>query len=67
MKRKSPVAVTQEEVSAALARFIGKGGVIQKLPAQNFRASGTVGGDKYQAYETLSDVPVLTGTAERVA
>ena len=67
MKRKGTEEITQQEVSAALARFLKQGGMIQQLPAQNFRASGLVGGDKYQAYESLNDLPTLAGTTEQVA
>ena len=67
MKRKASQAISQQDVSAALARFLNQGGIIRKLPDQNFRASGTVGGDKYQAFETLSDLPSLAGAGEHNA
>lgn len=67
MKRKANPGITQQEISAALARFLQQGGMIKKLPAQNFRTSGTIGGEKYQAYESLSDLPAVTGSNERVA
>jgi hypothetical protein len=67
MTRKATQAITQEEVSLALTRFLKEGGMIRKLPAQNFRVSGMVGGEKYQAFETLNDLPNLAGVTEQVA
>ncbi|HEX9841702.1 MAG TPA: hypothetical protein VGC20_03085 [bacterium] len=67
MKRKGKQEITQQEVSAALARFLKQGGMIKQLPDQNFRPSGPVGGDKYQAYESLNDLPTLAGATEQVA
>jgi hypothetical protein len=67
MKRRETQAVTQEEVSAALARFLKQGGMIQKLPDQNFHATERVGGEKYDAYERLADLPSLTVGGEQPA
>lgn len=67
MKRKGTQAITQQDVSAALARFLKQGGIIKKLPAQRFQCAGTVGGDKYQAYESLTDLPVIAEATDRVA
>jgi len=67
MKRKAKQEITQQEVSAALARFLKQGGMIKQLPAQRFQCVGTVGGEKYQAYESLTDLPVIAEPTERVA
>lgn len=67
MKHKGKQEVTQQEISAALAQFLKKGGMIQQLPAQNFRPAGQVGGEKYEAFETLSDLPTLAGAPEQMA
>jgi hypothetical protein len=66
MHRKGTEMITQAEVSAALKRFLSHGGIIKQLPAQNFRPSGLVGGDKYQAFESLNDLPALPDTPERL-
>lgn len=60
MKRKGKV--TQDEISAALQRFIKDGGVIHHLPDQEYSEAKTVGDDKYQAYESLSNLSALTNT-----
>jgi hypothetical protein len=67
MKRKGTQEITQQDVSAALARFLKQGGIIRQLPAQRFQMVGTVGGEKYQAYESLTDLPVIAEATERVA
>jgi hypothetical protein len=67
MTRKGKPTITQEEISVALARFLKHGGVIEKLPAQEFHAVGTVGGEKYEAYESLADLPTLASPSDRVA
>ena len=67
MTRKSNPAITQVEISSALARFLKQGGVIEKLPAQNFRPIGTVGGEKYEAYESLNDLPAIAGAREQLS
>lgn len=67
MNSKAHPTITQEEVSAALAQYLKRGGVIEKLPAQQFRINGTVGGDKYAAYESLTDLPAIVEAGERQA
>lgn len=67
MSHKANPSITQEEVSAALAQYLQRGGIIEKLPAQEFRANGTVGGDKYAAYESLTDLPSMVEAGERPA
>lgn len=67
MTRKAHPTITQNEVSSALAQFLQKGGVIKKLPAQQFHVSETVGGDKYDAYESLTDLPAMVEGGERPA
>jgi hypothetical protein len=67
MKRKSKQEITQQDVSAALATFLKHGGMIRQLPAQRFQSAGTVGGEKYQAYESITDLPVIAEVTERVA
>jgi hypothetical protein len=59
--------ITQQDISAALAQFLGHGGMIQRLPAQNFQPAGTVGGEKYQAFETFSDLTRLAGNSEQAS
>jgi hypothetical protein len=65
MNRKGNAAITQQDISAALARFLKQGGVIEQLPAQEFHAAGTVGGEKYAAYESFTDLPRIVGAAEQ--
>ena len=67
MKRKTKQAITQDEVSAALAQFLRHGGIIKKLPDQTYQATGRVGADKYEAFETLTDLKAMTGSNEQVA
>ena len=67
MKRKATQEITQHDVSAALARFLKDGGIIKKLPAQRFHVVGTVGAEKYDAYESLADLPAIAEPSERVA
>lgn len=55
MKGKANRRVTQEEISAAIARFRKQGGIIAKLPEQ--KARGKLVGEKYEAYESLSNLP----------
>lgn len=64
MSRKGKQEITQADVSSALAQFLNQGGVIKQLPAQEFRVAGTVGADKYEAYETLNDLPALADQSE---
>ncbi len=54
--------ITQDEVSAAMYQFIKCGGHIQKLPDQNYCAAHPVGEDKYEVFETLSDLDSLTSS-----
>jgi hypothetical protein len=67
MNRKSTPVITQAEISAALASFLNHGGVIEQLPAQSVRVTGMVGGEKYEAYESLNDLPTLAAPGERLA
>ncbi len=59
--------VTQDQVSAALARFLNEGGMIQRLPDQQHRETGSVGAEKYDAYESLADLSRLTMSGEQSA
>lgn len=47
--------VTQAEVNAAIQRFVKQGGLIRKLPEQ--RSQSRQVGQKYEVYETLSNLP----------
>lgn len=67
MNAKGKQTVSQSEISAALSQFLEQGGMIKQLPPQNFRASGTVGGEKYQAFEGLQELSALTGAGEQSA
>lgn len=67
MMRKSKQEISHAEVAVAMSRFLNKGGMIKQLPAQEFRAPGTVGGDKYEAFETLSDLPGIADGSEQPA
>jgi hypothetical protein len=60
-------SITQQDIAAALSQFLGHGGMIKRLPAQNFQPAGVVGGEKYQAFETFSDLPRLTGSSEQAS
>lgn len=55
MKGKMTRQVTQEEISAAIQRFRKHGGMIAKLPDQ--KAQRKLVGEKYEAYESLSNLP----------
>lgn len=67
MRRKAKRQITQVEISTALALFLRRGGMIKQLPAQRFQPAGMVGGEKYQAYEELSDLPALAGSTEQAS
>lgn len=59
MKRAGPKKqVTHDDVELAVKAFLAKGGKIQTLPKQNFTTSNYIGGEKYDAYESLSDISV---------
>jgi hypothetical protein len=57
--------ISQEEVSAALQRFLKKGGAIVKLPDQNYIQAHPVGEDKYEIYESITDLSLLANSAEQ--
>ena len=57
MKRKSQIS--QQEVSAALQRFLSKGGVIMKLPDQRYNTQPMIGEEKYDVYETINELSEL--------
>ena len=52
--------ISQHDVSAAMARFLASGGIINKLPDQNYKPSRMVGEEKYAIYETLNKLQSLT-------
>lgn len=66
MTRKPGSQVSHSDVSAAIARFLKDGGMIKKLPEQKAMTSGTVGADKYEAFETLSDLSKVADGGDRL-
>lgn len=66
MSRKAGSQVSHADVSAAITRFLKGGGMIKKLPEQKAMTTGTVGADKYEAFETLSDLSKVVDGGERL-
>lgn len=52
--------ISQHDVSAAMAKFLAFGGIVKKLPDQNYRPSRIVGEEKYAIYEPLNMLQSLT-------
>jgi hypothetical protein len=51
--------ISQDEVQLAIQKFLKHGGLIVKLPDQAVRQRKTIGEDKYQIYEALSNLPTI--------
>ena len=51
--------INQNEISAALRKFLKNGGIIRQLPEEKFQGSQLVGEEKYQIYEPLSKLTAL--------
>lgn len=56
--------ITKDEITAALQRFIKNGGVIHHLPDQEYRMAQTIGDEKYDAYESMSDLSKIANTGD---
>ena len=54
-KKSTKKIVSHEQVKSAVEDFISQGGKIKTLPSQQFVRLKTIGGDKFGAYESLSD------------
>ncbi|MCZ6473240.1 MAG: hypothetical protein O7A08_10850 [SAR324 cluster bacterium] len=48
--------LTHEDVHRAVAQFLKRGGVIEQLPEQKSQENPTIGGEKYQDYESLAAI-----------
>ena len=46
--------ITQEQVAQAIKKFKKNGGIIVKLPDQEFHSNKVVGSDKYQNFESIA-------------
>ena len=57
---KHVVTISRHDVSAAMAKFLASGGIVNKLPDQNYRPSRIVGEEKYAIYEPLNMLQSLT-------
>ena len=55
-KNKNKKAITQEEVALAIKKFQENGGIIVKLPDQEFKSHKVVGSEKYQNFESISNL-----------
>ncbi|MBI3991966.1 MAG: hypothetical protein HY342_01725 [Candidatus Lambdaproteobacteria bacterium] len=51
---KSKKTITQEDVAQAIKKFKANGGIIVKLPDQEFRSNKVVGSERYQNFESIS-------------
>lgn len=59
MKRASPkgkVPITHEDVQKAIKQYVSKGGQIKVLPSQKVMSVNVIGADKWDAYESLTDI-----------
>lgn len=56
--------ITQQEIAAALRRFISRGGVIDHLPDQKYQVSKMIGDEKYQVYESISDLSKIANSGD---
>ena len=56
--------ITQVEVSAALQKFIKKGGMIKRLPDQEYKPATPIGEEKYQIYEPISDLSKIADNGD---
>ena len=56
--RKQATPISHQEVANAVQQFLKNGGMISKLPDQNYNASSNVGGEKYEAFEAPADLIV---------
>lgn len=52
--------ISQHDVTAAMAKFLASGGIVNKLPDQNYKPSRMVGEEKYAIYEPLNMLQSLT-------
>ena len=57
MKRNNQVS--HQEVFAAIQKFVREGGLIKKLPEQSAKRRDIIGDDKYEMYETVSNIPIM--------
>ena len=62
MKKKT--RITQQEIAAALRRFIGRGGVINHLPDQKYQVAKMIGDEKYQVYESISGLSKIASVGD---
>ena len=62
MKKKT--RITQQEIAAALRQFIGRGGVIHHLPDQKYQIAKMIGDEKYQVYESISDLSKIASIGD---
>jgi len=51
--------VSHQEVFAAIQKFVREGGLIKKLPEQSAKRRDIIGDDKYEMYETVSNIPIM--------
>ena len=51
---KNKMIITQEDVAQAIKKFTASGGMIVKLPDQEFHTSKVVGSEKYQNFESVA-------------
>ncbi len=63
---KSKKKISHHEVSQALQKFINDGGMINQLPAQEYKSAQTIGEDKYDIYESMSGLDKLANTSDSV-
>ena len=66
MSRKATTQVSHADVAAAMTRFLKRGGIIKHLPEQKALLAGTVGAEKYEVFESLSDLPVVADAGDRL-
>jgi len=55
-KKNLRTVLSHDDIQRAVKRFLTDGGIIVHLPEQQNQAHTMVGGEKYQNYETLSNL-----------
>ena len=62
MKKKT--MITPQEIAVALRQFISRGGVIHHLPDQKYQIAKMIGDEKYQVYESISDLSKIASIGD---